>query len=188
MPKNGPASFTVIHTNGIHDVHVVFCGCGDAVHPRHQLLRRGWFPATIHQPQTCATFVVLNHFHLQTVHSKLTATHFIAALERETDNTGLVTVKVCSRLILNGSQLTFSVPTKDRYVSFLRMSREWRHLMMLKRAGHGHEDSGVKGTQPGSLAILCSACPHPGINLPINWRSVPMSQQYVVCHHVRSVC
>ena len=56
MPKNGPASFTVVHTNGIHDVHVVFCGCGDAVHPRHQLLRRGWFPATIHQPQTCDLF------------------------------------------------------------------------------------------------------------------------------------
>jgi CxC2 like cysteine cluster associated with KDZ transposases len=94
MPKDGPISFTIIHTNGIHPVRIVFCGCASSVHPRQQLLRRGWFPATIHQPHTCATFTVLNHFHLQTLHSKLTATHFIAAIERETDNTGLVPVKV----------------------------------------------------------------------------------------------
>jgi hypothetical protein len=98
MPKAGPASFNVIHVNGIHRVRVSFCGCGNSIHPRQQLLRRGWYPATIHQPHTCATFIVLNHFHLQTLHSKLTATHFIAALERETDNTGLVPVKVCDAL------------------------------------------------------------------------------------------
>ncbi|KAF9506615.1 hypothetical protein BS47DRAFT_1374076 [Hydnum rufescens UP504] len=113
----------------------------------------------------CATFVALNHFHLQTIHSKLTTTHFIAALECETDNTGLVTVK-------------------DQYVSFLQMLCEWHHLMMLKRAGCGHEDSGVKGMQPGALAILCLACPHPGINLPNDWKSAPTSQQFLYGLHI----
>ncbi|KAF9508424.1 hypothetical protein BS47DRAFT_1302898, partial [Hydnum rufescens UP504] len=64
---------------------------------------------------------------------------------------------------------------KDRYVSFLQMSCEWHHLMMLKRAGHGHEDSGVKGMQLGELAVLCPACPHPEINLPRGWESSPPS-------------
>jgi hypothetical protein len=102
MPKAGHTLFTVIHVNGIHRVWVAFCGCGSLIHPRQQLLRRGWYPATIHQPQTCATFIVLNHFHLQTLHSKLMATHFIAALEREMDNTGLVPIKVC-RILNNKS-------------------------------------------------------------------------------------
>jgi hypothetical protein len=48
---------------------------------------------------------------------------------------------------------------------------------MLKRGGRGHEDSGVKGTQPGALAVVCPACPHPGINLPNDWESAPSSEQ-----------
>ncbi|KAF9514326.1 hypothetical protein BS47DRAFT_1295198, partial [Hydnum rufescens UP504] len=73
--------FSVIHINGIHHIHVVFCGCGSSVHTQQQLLHHGWFPTTIHQPHMCATFMVLNHFHLQMLHSKVTATHFIATIE-----------------------------------------------------------------------------------------------------------
>ncbi|KAF9506633.1 hypothetical protein BS47DRAFT_1305009, partial [Hydnum rufescens UP504] len=148
MPKDGPASFTVIHTNGIHP--------SPFTRDTNSYVMDGiWL--LIHQPQTCVTFVVLNHFHLQTLHSKVSATHFIAAIERETDNTGMLSMK---------------------------MSREWRHLMMLKRAGRGHDDSGVKGTQQGTLAVLCPACLHPGINLPSNWESVPPSQQFLYHLHV----
>ncbi|KAF9505610.1 hypothetical protein BS47DRAFT_1433238 [Hydnum rufescens UP504] len=83
LMRKSPASFTIIHTNGIHRVDVVFCGCGAAVHPQQQLLRCGWYPATIHQPQMCATFVIFNHFHLQMLQSKLLANHFIAAIEQQ---------------------------------------------------------------------------------------------------------
>ncbi|KAF9502956.1 hypothetical protein BS47DRAFT_1266499, partial [Hydnum rufescens UP504] len=148
LMRKSPASFTIIHTNGIHHVDVVFCGC-----------------ATIHQPQMCATFVIFNHFHLQMLQSKLLANHFIAAIERETDNTGLVSIK-------------------DRYISFLQMTCEWCHLMLLKRAGHGHNVSGVKGTQLGELAVLCPACPHPRINLPSNWESRPSVDQFLYHLHL----
>ena len=53
------------------------------------------------------------------------------------------------------------------------MIREWRHLKMLKRAGRGHDTAGVSGTQPGGLAVICPACPLPGINLPSGWEPVP---------------
>ncbi|KAG6869652.1 hypothetical protein C0992_002451, partial [Termitomyces sp. T32_za158] len=53
------------------------------------------------------------------------------------------------------------------------MVREWRHLKLLKRSGCGHDTSGVKGTSPGECAILCPACPLPGINLPSGWESAP---------------
>ncbi|KAF9507538.1 hypothetical protein BS47DRAFT_1366595 [Hydnum rufescens UP504] len=50
--------------------------------------------------------------------------------------------------------------------------------------GHGHNISGVKGTQPGELAVLCPACPHPGINLPSNWESRPSVDQFLYCLHL----
>ncbi|KAF9508423.1 hypothetical protein BS47DRAFT_1250484, partial [Hydnum rufescens UP504] len=81
-----PSLFTIIHTNGIHCVNVLLCGCGATIHPWYQLLCCSWYPATIHQPQTCMTFIVLNHFHLLTLQYKLSATHFITALVREMDN------------------------------------------------------------------------------------------------------
>lgn len=45
------------------------------------------------------------------------------------------------------------------------MIREWRHLKPMKRAGRGHDPDGVAATRPGSCAVLCPACPHPGKNL-----------------------
>jgi len=59
------------------------------------------------------------------------------------------------------------------------MLRIWRHLHLLKRGGRGHSPSGAAGTAPGELAVLCPACPHPNINLPANWKSVPKSSEYV---------
>jgi len=42
--------------------------------------------------------------------------------------------------------------------------------MALKRAGRGHDPEGIGNTSPGSLTVECPACPHPGRNLPDNWR------------------
>jgi len=42
--------------------------------------------------------------------------------------------------------------------------------MSLKRAGRGHDPDGIGNTLPGSLTVECPACPHPGRNLPENWR------------------
>lgn len=50
---------------------------------------------------------------------------------------------------------------------------------MLKRAGRGHDPSGVLGTKPGELAVVCRACPIPGINLPDGWEDAPPEIQYV---------
>jgi hypothetical protein len=49
---------------------------------------------------------------------------------------------------------------------------------MMKRAGRGHDPSGVRGTAQGELALQCRACPQAGMNLPdgwdnINWAAMP---------------
>ena len=50
---------------------------------------------------------------------------------------------------------------------------------MLKRAGRGHDFGGVAATAEGECAILCPACPHPGINLPDGWENGPEGQRWL---------
>ena len=59
------------------------------------------------------------------------------------------------------------------------MLREWRHLHLLKRGGRAHDPTGADGTAPGELAVMCPACPHPNINLPVDWKSVPKELEFV---------
>ncbi|KAF9505875.1 hypothetical protein BS47DRAFT_1306051, partial [Hydnum rufescens UP504] len=137
-PKAGPSNFIILHVNGLH-----LC-------PRSASSM--WpFPTTVQQPQTCSTFQLLHHFHLQSIQLKVSTIHFYQALEQETSNIGLVNIKSC-------------------YTAFLRMVRMWRHLKLLKQAGCGHDSSGAQGTKRGELAIMCPACPIPDINLPEGWR------------------
>ena len=95
-PQSGHEDFVVLHTNGIHRVAVDFCDCEHSMPHRIQLLRADWFPATIHQPQTCCTNRLLEQFHLLTLASKVSGYEFYKLLERMSDNTGLLPIKVCS--------------------------------------------------------------------------------------------
>ncbi|KAG2028869.1 hypothetical protein BDR03DRAFT_882493 [Suillus americanus] len=151
--------FVVVDTRGIHEVALDFCNCATAESHMQQLLRISWFPSTTSDPKTAATFSVLEQYHLLSFESKISTYEFYHALRRMSNNTGLL-------------------PVKDRYESFLRMIREWRHLKMLKRSGRGHEASGIDGTAEGECAILCPACPHPGKNLPADWKDAPRQWLY----------
>lgn len=78
---------TVLHSNGIHRVNVCYCDCSRASGRRAQLLNVGWYPATITDPRTCATTVVLDHFHRLNLAGNMNVLDFIAALEQHTDGT-----------------------------------------------------------------------------------------------------
>jgi hypothetical protein len=60
----------------------------------------------------------------------------------------------------------------------MRVFRQWRDLILRKRAGHGHEPD-VSPSNAG-LALFCPACPQPGINTPDNWTAQPRSELYSV--------
>ncbi|KAJ7838570.1 hypothetical protein B0H13DRAFT_1911683 [Mycena leptocephala] len=161
-PKPVGTTFVVLDLNGIQEVNVDLCGCEKAAlhgSAYTQLLRRGWYPATDHTPKTAATFALLDFFHAQTLQAKTTMYDFYVTLEKLTDNTG--------------------VKPPNRYSEFLRMARQYRHLLMLKRAGRAHDPSGVYGTQPGECAVLCPACPRPGVNLPDDWDSAPPEKKFL---------
>ncbi|KAJ7795036.1 hypothetical protein B0H14DRAFT_2532632 [Mycena olivaceomarginata] len=160
-PQAAHVDFVVLHDNGIHTVDLDFCAYDSPLRAENyiQLLRYGWFPASDDRPRTAATFLVLDHFHLHTLQAKTTAYDFYAVSERLTDNAG--------------------VKPPDRYQVFLRMARQYRHLLMLKRAGRGHDPSGVWGTGAGELAIECPVCPDPKVNLPEGWENAPPEDQFL---------
>jgi hypothetical protein len=79
--------------------------------------------------------------------------------------------------------LIYSLP-QDRYLSFIRMVREWRHLKMVIRAGRAHDLAGIAATAEGECAVLCPACPHPGINMSDGWEQASDLKRYL---HARFV-
>ncbi|KAJ7215151.1 hypothetical protein C8J57DRAFT_1440578 [Mycena rebaudengoi] len=153
-------SFVIIDDHGVHDVAVDFCGCGHGGSHNMQLLRGGLYPATTTNPRTAATFAVLRSYHLLSFESKASSYEFYHTLARETDNTGLN-------------------PPKNRYHEWRRMTREWRNLQMLKRAGRGHDPTGPEGTKPGECALKCPACPQPGKNLPRDWETASEERKFL---------
>ncbi|KAK7022007.1 hypothetical protein VNI00_017109 [Paramarasmius palmivorus] len=159
---SAPANFTVLHTNGFHRVRIQYCECGNAgslAHMHQQLLRHEWYPATAKVPKTAFTFRLLEHFHTMTLVGKVTAYDYYRGLENLTDNAG-------------------SFSFKKRYAQFRRAIRQWRHLKLLKRGGRGNDGvRDISETRPGELAVICPACPRPGINLPDNWLQASSQQR-----------
>ncbi|KAJ7691073.1 hypothetical protein B0H16DRAFT_1353442, partial [Mycena metata] len=112
-PERGHKEFVVLHTNGIHDVRVDFCGAGcrsavQAGPPEVQLLRARWFPATHEKPRTCTTIDLLDQFREETLQAKTTMYDAYRVLERLTNNV--------------------RVKPPDRYHEWLRMCREHSFL------------------------------------------------------------
>ncbi|KAJ6585954.1 hypothetical protein B0H19DRAFT_1250699 [Mycena capillaripes] len=155
-------SFCIVDINAIHEVALDFCTCGKALPHTIQLLHARLYPATTVRPSSAASFWVLRKFHKLSFESKCSAYEFYNALARETNNTG-------------------NFQPRNRYREFLRMTREWRFIQMLKRAGCVHILGGVRNIPPGSCALLCPACPQPGKNLPRDgdWKSVPAEQRFL---------
>ncbi|KAJ7175530.1 hypothetical protein C8R46DRAFT_1160834 [Mycena filopes] len=163
-PEPSKKGFVTLHCNGIHEVEVDFCGCEGAVTagtPDIQLLRAGWFPATRDRPHTAATFAVLDQFQQETCQAKTTMYDFYHTLEKLTGNTG--------------------DKGAERYREFIRMCREFEHLLLLLYGGRStvFDASGAEGTGPGELAVECPACPRPGVNLVEDWMNTPPEKRHL---------
>ncbi|PPR02922.1 hypothetical protein CVT26_009777 [Gymnopilus dilepis] len=158
-PEPCHSKFTVLHTNGIHEVAFDYCNCRPLSKFR-QLLRRGLYPSSQENPRSCATFTLLEQLHMVNLTTKCSTYDFYRALEKLTNNRGI------------------DIP-KSKYRLLLRILLQWRHLKMLKRAGRGHDESGARGTQEGELALVCPSCPHPGINIPDDWANASPEKSFL---------
>ncbi|KAL1739019.1 hypothetical protein HDZ31DRAFT_50063, partial [Schizophyllum fasciatum] len=169
-PRRGVAEFTIIHVNGLHSCSVDFCACANALKAGDdidQLLRRGLFPATVRDPQTCCTFEVLKHYTALSLQGKTTQYDYYMALHGQTDMTGTTGVK-------------------DRYKSFTRCGRLWRACKSIKRSGAVNSpDKRVDNVALGAIALPCPACPIPSVNLPPNWADAPSDKQFL---YTKAIC
>ncbi|KAJ7049774.1 hypothetical protein C8F01DRAFT_1264802 [Mycena amicta] len=125
-----------------------------------QLLNNDWYPATVDEPSTCATFRVLELFRILKVVGNMNAHDFVGSLERLSD-------------------ATFTEEVPDRYKAFGRMSRQFDHLKRGKRSGRASEVGGIASTPPGALAVRCWACPDPVRNLPVGWDKVAPENEFL---------
>ncbi|KAJ7259472.1 hypothetical protein C8J57DRAFT_1233822 [Mycena rebaudengoi] len=122
----------VMNRNRVHSIYLCYCGCkrSERKNNLRQLMDNVWYPASMIDPGTCATFSCLEMYCLQNVVGTLNVHDYMGTLERLTDPTRMS-----------------SVP--DRYKCYGRMSRQWAFLKCLKRAGRACFPDGVRHTKPG---------------------------------------
>ncbi|KAJ7437065.1 hypothetical protein B0H11DRAFT_2255628 [Mycena galericulata] len=164
-PEPTVRTLVVIDNSGIHTIRYRFCSCtlSDQANNLCQLIRNAWYPATKTDPDTCATFDVLESFRLLNVGGNVNTHDFISALERKTEP-------------LESSGMR-RVP--DRYKAFMRMSRQYAFLQRTRRAGRGHDPAGLVATKAGECMVICWACPYNGRNIPKNWRDLDPKYSYL---------
>ncbi|KAF7335067.1 CxC2 domain-containing protein [Mycena venus] len=163
-----PQDFVLYDVTGVHEISVDLCGCpqdlldraSPAVDRRIQCLRACWWPATVSEPRTCATFRVLQLFQILNCLGKLSAYDFLRGLEKITNHDGLD-------------------KPPDRRKPFMFIVRQWREIKRHKRAKRGHCEGGIAATKQGELAIQCRACPQVGWNLPEGWENIDPFYRYI---------
>ncbi|KAK0481025.1 hypothetical protein EDD18DRAFT_1085717 [Armillaria luteobubalina] len=139
--------FTIIDTNGIHDVTIDFCSCMWK-HPFAMQLQSSWlFPATDTEPCTTVTTAALEQFQMLTFMGNILVYEYYHSLVCLTNNTGVMA-------------------PSDNFDTFIHVVWEWSFICMLKRAGVGNDHGRWKAAKSESCAMECLACPCPGINIP----------------------
>jgi hypothetical protein len=78
--SNAHKDFVLMDLTGIHNVWVRFCECDGRITHRQQLMRVRWWPATVLDPQTCATFAIIRLFQLLNCLSEVAAHDFVRSL------------------------------------------------------------------------------------------------------------
>lgn len=102
--------FTVLNTNGMHDIILQFCNCETKQAHYVQLLRFGWFLATVSFPHTALTLRLLKHFQILSFEPKLTVYKYHQTLQCLTDNTGTQPKQVCLLNLQNSENTSNSIP------------------------------------------------------------------------------
>ncbi|KAF8129675.1 hypothetical protein K438DRAFT_2136108 [Mycena galopus ATCC 62051] len=160
--KAAANDFVLYDLTGVHTLAVDFCACLPRTERRTQLLCVCWWPATVKEPNTCATFALLKLFQILNCLDKLSAYDFLRGLEMMTNHDGLDKPPDCRR-------------------PFMHIIHQWREVKCLKQFKRGHAEGGQLATEQGGLALPCRACPQPGRNLPegSQWENIPIGFRFL---------
>ena len=161
-----PVKLMLFDTSGVHIVRITYCFCerNDDGNRHTQLLDARWFPASWNRPGTAFTFRLLNFIHKLQTRSKINLYDFYASLISVTDSAGL-TPPVVRRHSLAPCIQPLNLILQYRYNELSLVLKIWVYLRQVRRGGGAHSIGGMATMAPGSLAVECPACPHPGRNL-----------------------
>jgi hypothetical protein len=165
--RMGKDVIVVVDSAGVFQHQVAWCTCNND-HPM-QLFKDGLFPASFKRPETVFTFRVLDDFYLDAMECTTVARSFYQKIRRMTNSTFPSKVPVSFRKYFIAS--TNMNQNQNRYRELMRVSRQWRDLVVRKRFGYAHATDDLPGD--GDLALFCASCPQPGINLQEGWQEDP---------------
>ncbi|EIM79073.1 uncharacterized protein STEHIDRAFT_69945, partial [Stereum hirsutum FP-91666 SS1] len=155
-------TLTILDITGVHQINVQFCDCANVGSSRYyiQMMRAGWWPASLERPRTGFTFRLLQQFHALTLIAKTNAYDYYRSLMKITDGSGVH-------------------HHKFRYREFSLSFRGWRNITAGKRAGRAYEEGGMETTADGELCPKCPACPIPLVNIPANYLDAPPDKKWL---------
>lgn len=78
-------TFTIIHTNGIHQTRVKFCHCHGPPNKIAQLMENEYFPSSTKDPRQAFTWALLNDYQVHSLEAKKGAYDYFMAIRRLTD-------------------------------------------------------------------------------------------------------
>ena len=152
---NGNVYVLIVHTNGLHSLPYIQCGCGGPQERISGAIGKRLMPASFKVFKTFFTFDVLDDFRLANLECKTSAYQYYQLLRRKTEPLA-----------------PHSVP--ERYAELRRLSRCWRWLKKLKWGGHltarDRDGERMDNVRTAELSVFCPSCPQPGVNLPDNWK------------------
>lgn len=97
---NGGVVIVIVHTNGVHHLPVVMCGCPDSPSEETLFLRMGLYPASYKNIKTVFTFQVLDDFLLANLECYTSGYHYYSKLRRMTNKVFPHTVPVCCSVLI----------------------------------------------------------------------------------------
>ncbi|KAF9552460.1 hypothetical protein CPC08DRAFT_646853, partial [Agrocybe pediades] len=149
----------VVHTNGLHNLALVFCLCHGEDQLPIDLMASRIVPASFEQVKTVFTAQVLDHARLCNLELKSSTYQYYSLLKRLTSPMAPLDVV-------------------NLYNVFRRMLRLWRWMKKLKWAGYGNWIKDIGDIGEGGLVNFCVACPIEGVNLGEKWRDDPNRWAY----------
>ncbi|KZV98477.1 hypothetical protein EXIGLDRAFT_606932 [Exidia glandulosa HHB12029] len=146
VAEQDAVSMSIGDVTEIHAARVYRCNCAatgeDPTPLWEQLLLARLFPATFSESSTRSayTFRLMEHWHLDIMQGKKLVYDYWLSLQRRTN------------VVANDL---------SGYKNFLRAGRYWRDLTSRRQSGQGHGiDAFLPANRyPGSVAIVCPACP-----------------------------
>ncbi|KAF9521344.1 hypothetical protein CPB83DRAFT_741929, partial [Crepidotus variabilis] len=157
LDSEGNPFLRIVHTNGFHQIPIVWCSCSDQEESHDlQLLDLKLYPCSSVNIRTAFSFQVLDD--IRSCNLDLHASYYQYSLR-----------------LRRMTSAVFPSYMPNLVAELRRASRQWRNLKLRKWFGKTSKANLTRG----ELAIFCASCPQVGMNLPNGWQDEIKKKPYL---------